>query len=110
MDLAMRRLCYSGGRQLESRQLRGALLEAGFAVAEEHADAEVWGTPERVRVVAEGFAAQVRSAEFVGNILDQGSATQAELDELTSGLLVWSERPDAVLAVLKCGALGWVKA
>jgi ubiquinone/menaquinone biosynthesis C-methylase UbiE len=110
LDLGMRRLRYSGGRQLESRHLRGALLEAGFAVAEEHASAEVWGTPERVRVVAEGLAAQVSSAEFVENMLAQGWATQAELDELTSGLLAWSERPDAVLAVLKCGALGWVNA
>jgi ubiquinone/menaquinone biosynthesis C-methylase UbiE len=110
VNLSVRRQRYNGGLQLASRHLRGALLETGFAVTEAHAGAEAWGTPERVRAVAEAFAANMRSAEFVGSMLDQGWATQSELDELNSGLLAWGERPDAFLAVLKCGALGWTSA
>jgi hypothetical protein len=37
-DLFTRRQRYNGGLQLLPRNLRGALLEAGFATAEAHAD------------------------------------------------------------------------
>jgi hypothetical protein len=42
-------------------------------------------------------------------VLSQGWATQAELDVLPSALHAWGERPDAFVAILKCGALSWVR-
>jgi len=106
-DLFTRRQRYNGGLQLLPRHLRGALLEAGFGAAEAHAAGEAWGEPEHVRAAAEASAGQVSSAEFSQTAVEQGWATQEEMADLPQGLVMWGERPDAFMAVLKCGALGW---
>jgi SAM-dependent methyltransferase len=107
IDLFVRAQVQNGGSRLLSRNLRAALLEAGFARAEVHTGGEGFGTPERARLFAANTGAVARSKEFLEVVLNQGWATQAELDELPAKLLAWGERPDAFLGVLKCGALGW---
>ncbi len=43
----------------------------------------------------------------MATVLDQGWADQADIAALPDELLLWGERPDAFVATLKCGALGW---
>jgi hypothetical protein len=99
---------HNGGRRLASRDLRAALLSAGFSRVEAHAAGEGFGTPERARAFAANVATVAGSADFVATVLREGWATQVELDGLPSELLAWAEQPDAFLGVLKIGALGWV--
>jgi SAM-dependent methyltransferase len=98
---------HNGGNRLSARNLRAALLTAGFAEVEIHAAGEGFGTLERTRAFAANTAAVTRSKEFVEAVLSQGWATEVELDALPSALLQWGEQSDAFLGILKCGALGW---
>ena len=108
LALYVRVLAHNGGNRLLARHLRGVLLEAGFARAEARSASEAWGTPEDTRVLAVAMAGIASSPGFVGTVLGQGWADQAELDALPAALLAWGERPDACVAVLKGGALGWL--
>ena len=98
----------NGGNQLLARHLRGALLEAGFAHAEGHGGSETFGTPERVKSFAAGWVEITGGSTFRETVLSQGWADQAEMAALPGELLLWGERPDAYVALMKCGALGWV--
>lgn len=98
---------HNGGLRLQTRFLRGALLEAGFARAEAHGATEAYGTPDRTRWLAAASAATASSDVFRQTVLSQGWASQAELDALPAALVAWGERPDAFGAALKPGALGW---
>jgi SAM-dependent methyltransferase len=109
MALYLRVLAHNGGNQLLTRHLRGALVEAGFTRTEAYAGAEVWGTPERVRLVAAAMAGIARGPGFVATVLSQGWADQAEVSVLPDEVVAWGDRHDAYMAVLKCGALGWVR-
>jgi hypothetical protein len=87
--------------------VRGALLAAGFTEVEAHAGAEVWGTAEAVRGFGAHSAALVQGPGFMEPVLEQGWASRAEVEALPAKLLAWGELPDAYVAVLKPGALGW---
>jgi SAM-dependent methyltransferase len=108
IDLFVRVQGFNGGNRLLSRDLRGALLAAGFVRAEVYAGGEGFGSPEQTRTTSAALVATLTSAPFRQTVLDQGWATPAELDALPAALLNWGQRPDAFAAVLKCGALGWV--
>jgi hypothetical protein len=108
LALYPRVMAHQGGNRLLARHLRGALLEAGFARAEGHGGSETFGTPERVRSFAAGWAEVVRGSGFVETVLNRGLVDRAELDALPDELLLWGERPDSYVALMKCGALGWV--
>jgi ubiquinone/menaquinone biosynthesis C-methylase UbiE len=101
-------VAHNGGNRLLARHLRGAVLEAGFARVDGYAGAEVYGTPETVRILAADMAEVARGPDFVETVLDEGWADQAEMAALPDELLRWGDRPDAYMAVLKCGVLGWV--
>jgi SAM-dependent methyltransferase len=107
IDLFVRVQRYNGGNRLLSRDLRAALLQAGFARTEAYTAGESFGTLEQTRLAAAAFAAAM-SSEFAQTVLSQGWANQAELAALPAALHDWGERPDAFVAILKCGALGWV--
>jgi ubiquinone/menaquinone biosynthesis C-methylase UbiE len=110
VDLFVRVQRHAGGNRLLSRDLRAALLEAGFARAEAYAGGEGFGTPEQTRRVAAAFAATCSSSpDFRQTAGEQGWATEAELNALASAIHAWGERPDAFAAILKCGALGWAR-
>jgi SAM-dependent methyltransferase len=97
----------NGGNRLPARDLRAALLAAGFARAEGYAASEGYGTPERTRTLAAGFAAIAASANFRETLLGHGWATAAEVEGFPAALRAWGERSDVFGAVLKGGALGW---
>jgi hypothetical protein len=40
-------------------------------------------------------------------VLERGWASHEEVEALPAALLAWAERPDAYLAALKPGGLGW---
>jgi SAM-dependent methyltransferase len=101
-------MAHNGGNCLRPPQLRGALLDAGFARSEGYAGAEVAGTPEQLQRFAAGWADVARGSGLRQTVLSQGWADEAEMDALPDEILRWGERPDAFWAVLKCGALGWV--
>jgi SAM-dependent methyltransferase len=108
LALYPRVVTHHGGNRLLARHLRGALLEAGFARAVGYSGSESFGVPERARSFAAGWAEIARGSGFVETVLDQGLADRAELAALPDELLLWGERPDAYVALMKCGALGWV--
>jgi SAM-dependent methyltransferase len=97
-----------GSNRLLSRHLRGAMIEAGFTNVEMHAGGEGYGTVERVRAAAAACASTVQSPDFAATVVREGWISQSELDALPAALLVWGERPDGYVSMLKCGALGWV--
>jgi hypothetical protein len=43
----------------------------------------------------------------MGPVLEQEWASREEVEALPAALLAWAERPDAYLAALKLGGLGW---
>ena len=102
-------VAHEGGNARYSRRLRTLMLEAGFARTQGVAHApEVYGDLASTRWFAE-FAAGLFSAEDMAKVIvDQGWATQAELDAVITALRAWGELPDAFAAWLYCGALGWV--
>jgi SAM-dependent methyltransferase len=104
-----RAVAHEGGNSHYSRHLRRLMLEAGFARTEGVAHApEVYGTQERTRWFAE-FAVGLFGAPVMSRlIVDEGWATQDELDAMLDAFPRWGELPDAFLAWLYCGALGWV--
>lgn len=99
---------HNGGNRLYARDLRAALLEAGFARAEGYSASEGYGTPARTRTLAAGFATIAASGSFRETVLGHEWATTAEVDGLPAALRAWGERSDVFGAVLKGGALGWV--
>ena len=108
MSLYVRLLTHNGGNRVRARDLRGALLQAGFVRVEGHADHSEYGTSEQLRSIAGGYAAIARGSNFVETVVGQGWSDEAEMAALPDDVLRWGERPDAFLAVMKCGALGWV--
>jgi SAM-dependent methyltransferase len=108
VDLFVRVQRYNGGNRLLSRDLRAALLRAGFVRAEVHPGTEGYGTLEQTRRAAVAFSAIVSSSSFANTVLGQAWVTEAELVALLDGMHAWAERPDAFLGVLKVGALAWV--
>jgi SAM-dependent methyltransferase len=98
---------YNGGNRLLSRDLRTALLEAGFDRVEVYPGGDGSGTPEQTRSFGAACVSIASSADFRQTVLSHSWATLAELDELPAALISWGELPNAFHGVLKCGALGW---
>jgi hypothetical protein len=102
-------VAHEGGNSHYSRHLRTLMLEAGFARTEGVAHApEVYGTTERTRWFAEFAVGLFGAPEMSRVIVDEGWATREELDGMLAAFEKWGELPDAFLAWLYCGALGWV--
>jgi hypothetical protein len=84
------------------------MLEAGFDRTKGVALApEVYGDLEATRWFAE-FAVGLFGAESMAEVIvGEGWATREELDAMLAAFPEWAERPDAFVAWLYCGALGW---
>jgi SAM-dependent methyltransferase len=101
---------HNGGDPHYSRGLRGLLLQAGFARTEGHAvAADYYGNLEETRRLARVQRRMFRDPAMVGLIIDQGWASQAELDGIVDWFQQWAERPDAFLALMYCAAVGWTE-
>jgi SAM-dependent methyltransferase len=99
---------HEGGNPRYSRHLRTLMLEAGFARTQGVALApEVYGDLESTRWFAE-FAVGLFGAESMAEVIvGEGWATREELDAMLAAFPEWAELPDAFVAWLYCGALGW---
>jgi hypothetical protein len=58
--------------------------------------------------LAGGWAEIFRGPDFAETAESQGWANRAELAAMPGRLLLWGERPDAYVSLMKCGAFGWV--
>ena len=99
---------FNGGNPFYSRNLRGLMLEAGFARTEGFAvAAEHYGRLDETRRMASVMSRQMGDPALVSLVVNQGWATQKEMDEIIAWLAEWGERPDAFMAIMYCAALGW---
>lgn len=110
-DIAPKAIAAGGGNPYYSPNLRGLMLEAGFARTEGYAvAAEQYGTPEETRRYASIVARLIQNPDLRQLVLANGWATGDELETMLSDVLAWGERPDAFVAIMYCAALGWVEA
>lgn len=101
-------VAHEGGNARYSRHLRTLMLEAGFATTQGVALApEVYGDLERTRWFAEFAVGLFGAPQMTEVILSEGWATREQLDAMLAAFPEWAERPDAFVAWLYCGALGW---
>src|SRR5262249_39271873 len=102
-------VAHEGGNARYSRRVRTLMREWGFARTQGVAHApEVYGDLASTRWFAE-FAVGLFSAPSMAEVIvEEGWATQAQLDAVITALHEWGELPDAFASWLYCGALGWV--
>jgi len=99
---------FNGGNPFYSRNLRGLMLEAGFARTEGFAvAAEHYGRLEETRRMAGFISRQMSDPLLVDLAVSQGWTTKEELNEMLAWIRDWGERPDAFMAMMYCAALGW---
>jgi SAM-dependent methyltransferase len=103
-----RSIQHRGGDPYYARNLRPLLSEAGFERAEGGASVMSFGSGD----AAGRSTAEVLRARFQGpaetTAIEQGWATQQEVDAIYDELEKWAELPDTFMAVLFCSGLGWV--
>jgi SAM-dependent methyltransferase len=103
-----RAVAHEGGDARYSRHLRTLMLEAGFARTEGVAHApEVYGDAASTRWFAEFAVGMFGAPEMSETIVSEGWASRVELDAMLTAFREWAELPDAFVAWLYCGALGW---
>lgn len=101
-------LRHNGGNPTYSRNLRGLMLSAGFVRTEGFATAaEHYGRLEETRRIASVDREQFNDPTFADLAVSQGWSTPEELAAISAWVTEWGERPDAFLAVMYCGAVGW---
>jgi ubiquinone/menaquinone biosynthesis C-methylase UbiE len=102
---------YNTGRSWDPLRLRAVLREAGFALA--HASGAMAseagppaGTPEDTRRVAQNHLIELLGMR--GKLaVEQGWATQQELEQIAEALKAWGEVPDAFYGRPVFVALAW---
>lgn len=100
---------HSGASDTYAPDLRAVLLAAGFdrtaAAAGVHTVAGWAGDSSMFRMVQGN---QIREPAFRDTVIEQGWATELELDELLEGIMDMAERDDLFGFVVWVEALGWV--
>lgn len=109
VGLAPNVIAASGGSPYYSPNLRGLMLEAGFARTEGFAvAAEHYGTLAETRRYSGIVARLIQNPDLRQLVLANGLATSDEIETMLTDALAWGERPDAFAAIMYCAALGWV--
>lgn len=107
-DIMKNVVIFNGGSPYYSRNLRGLMLEAGFARTEGFAvAAEHYGRLDETRRMASVMTRQMGDPMLMNLAISQGWATKAEIAEIITWLQEWGERPDAFMGIMYCAALGW---
>jgi ubiquinone/menaquinone biosynthesis C-methylase UbiE len=109
-ELIRRAQAHNGGSLEYAADLRSVLLEAGFARTEAEAAARTvishhQALPEQPFAIMQH---QLREAGFRDTVLEQGWATEAELDAIATALTNLAGRPDLFGFVVWVQALAWV--
>jgi SAM-dependent methyltransferase len=101
-------VAHEGGNTRYSRHLRTLFREAGFARTEGHAlTPETYGDAAGARWMADVAIGMFSAPAMATTILDEGWASQAELDDVLRAMDEWGNHPDAFMTWLYCAALGW---
>ncbi len=106
--LNLRILGYLGGRPRAGAELEGLFRAAGFGRIEVSAASMSTGSPEARRSMVATHVAITRNPANARIAIEQGWATQAELDEMTHAMEEWAELPDAMYGGTTYSALAWV--
>lgn len=107
-SLLDRVIAHEGGNTRVARHVRSLMVKAGFARTQGVAHVpEVYGDPASTRWYAEFLVDLMGAPSMREVIVGEGWAGRAELDAVLEGLREWGDQPDAFLAWLYCGALGW---
>jgi SAM-dependent methyltransferase len=108
-ELFERSVLHEGGHTRYSRNLRRLMLDAGFARTQGFATApEVYGDGQSTEWFADFVVGLFSAPSMAETIVGEGWATREELDRMSAAFRDWGRRPDAYMAWLYCGALGWV--
>jgi len=108
-ELSGRVRAQNGASDTYAVNLRAVLLEAGFERTEATAGIEnVAGNDEAARVLPMMLQNQVREPAFRETVLEQGWATEAELDAIAAAAPELARREDLFGFVVFVTALGWV--
>lgn len=100
---------HNGASDTYAVNLRAVLLEAGFERTEAQAGFEnLAGNDEAARVLPMMLQNQVREPAFRETVLEQGWATEAELDAIAAAAPELARREDLFGFVVFVTALGWV--
>ncbi|HEX5502061.1 MAG TPA: methyltransferase domain-containing protein [Thermomicrobiales bacterium] len=109
-ELFTRLMQYNGGSPFYARNLRGLMLEAGFARTEGHAvAAERYGTLAETRNMVRLADLLLSNPAVIAPIVSERWADEAELARIRAATLAWGERPDAFCAWMYCAAVGWME-
>jgi ubiquinone/menaquinone biosynthesis C-methylase UbiE len=98
---------HNGSNPFLGRNHRALLREAGFVHIKASASFDYYGTPDITLRVGEFWADLILQSHFADAIVEQGWATQAELENMSAAFKVWGEHPDAFFARARCEAVGW---
>ena len=108
IDMMNKAILFNGGSPYYSPNLRGLLLQAGFARTEGFAvAAEHYGRLDETRRMAYVMSQQLSDPALQNLVTAQSWAKNEELNEMIAWIQDWGERPDAFMALLYCAALGW---
>jgi SAM-dependent methyltransferase len=106
-DMMKRLRVHNEGTIDAGRRLRGLLHNAGFAQVKVSVVANCDSTPEAVAATAWWQASYLESPEFGAYVIDQGLATEAELQEMAAAWRAWGADSAAMYTTLAFQALGW---
>jgi hypothetical protein len=99
----------SGASPAYAADLRACLLEAGFQRTEARAEIlTVAGGSEDFPVFRQIRENQVREPTFWNTVIEQGWATDAQLEDMLAGIARVSRRNDLFGFVVFVAALAWV--
>ena len=105
--LNIRTLEHLGGSPRVGRELAQLLLDGGFARSEAVATRHSANTLEARRSMVASHVAITRGAENARTAIEQGWASQSELDAMCLAMEEWGDRPDAAYSGLSYSALAW---
>lgn len=95
----------NGGNPFLGRHLRGLLLEAGFERINASASSWTAGTKEEILLCATFLKAQLQG--FTATALAENWMDQSTIEEVSSEIDGWAQRPDAFYLDTYCEALGY---
>ena len=108
VELSEKVRAHNGASQTYAADLRAYLLEAGFERTEATAGVEtVGGRDEPGWILQTMLAGQTREPAFRETVLQQGWATEDELDAISAAGPALAVRPDLFGFVVFVTALGW---
>jgi SAM-dependent methyltransferase len=106
-SMALARRLREGTSPYVGRRLRHLLTEAGFDRVEASARVIHHGTPDETRGFGAFTGSLFRQPGVVNRAVNQGWATEADLEGMSEAWAAWGRHPGAFVARFWCEAVGW---